>query len=85
MNEIIETRIGNLSFQNGIPSKESMTKLYDEMDFQRATQAYSDHLITPEQRLQVAMQFSNPRSANRQPSRAASCRCLVVRAKEKHH
>jgi hypothetical protein len=29
-----------LNFENGIPSKESITKLYDEMDFQRATQAY---------------------------------------------
>ncbi len=40
MNTTSKTRIGELSFQNGIPSKESMTKLYDEMDFQRAVQAY---------------------------------------------
>jgi hypothetical protein len=38
--EIVQTRIGELSMQNGIPSKESIAKLYDEMDFQRATQAY---------------------------------------------
>lgn len=38
--ETVQTRIGDLRFQDGIPSNESMTKLYDEMDFQRATQAY---------------------------------------------
>jgi len=38
--EDIETRIGKLSFENGFPSKDTATKLYDEMDFQRATQAY---------------------------------------------
>ena len=38
--EDINTRIGKLTFENGIPSSESMAKLYDEMDFQRATQAY---------------------------------------------
>ena len=36
----VETRIGKLSFENGFPSKDTATKLYDEMDFQRATQAY---------------------------------------------
>src|SRR5215467_427700 len=38
--EDIDTHIGKLSFENGYPSKETATKLYDEMDFQRATQAY---------------------------------------------
>ena len=38
--EIRDTRIGKLSFGNGYPSKDTATKLYDEMDFQRATQAY---------------------------------------------
>ena len=38
--EDISTRIGTLSFENGFPSKDTATKLYDEMDFQRATQAY---------------------------------------------
>jgi hypothetical protein len=36
----IDTHIGKLSFENGYPSKGTATKLYDEMDFQRATQAY---------------------------------------------
>ena len=38
--QTVETRIGKLSFLNGYPSKDTATKLYDEMDFQRATQAY---------------------------------------------
>ena len=38
--QAMETRIGTLSFENGYPSKDTATKLYDEMDFQRATQAY---------------------------------------------
>ncbi|MBM3103711.1 DUF1254 domain-containing protein [Pseudomonas sp. V1] len=40
----IDTRIGKLQFThdfaNGYPSSESVQKLYDEMDFQRASQAY---------------------------------------------
>ena len=42
--ETITTRIGDLNFThdfiNGNPTKETIVKLYDEMDFQRATQAY---------------------------------------------
>ena len=38
--DTVQTRIGELKMEHGIPSKESMTKLYDEMDFQRACQAY---------------------------------------------
>jgi hypothetical protein len=38
--ETKDTRIGKLSFENGFPSKDTATKLYDEMDFQRACQAY---------------------------------------------
>lgn len=40
MNGSIETRIGKLDFESGFPSDESVQKLYDEMDFHRATQAY---------------------------------------------
>jgi hypothetical protein len=36
----IDTRIGTLELQNGYPSKATVEKLYDEMDFQRATQAF---------------------------------------------
>lgn len=36
----IETRIGSLEFINGYPSSKTIEKLYGEMDFQRAVQAY---------------------------------------------
>ena len=35
-----KTRIGELSFDFGMPTGETVAKLYDEMDFQRAVQAY---------------------------------------------
>ena len=42
--ETIKTRIGNLSFThdfaNGYPTTETQQKLFDEIDFQRACQAY---------------------------------------------
>ncbi len=42
--ETVQTRIGELSFthdfENGYPSDETVEKLYDEIDFQRACQAY---------------------------------------------
>lgn len=39
-NGSIQTPIGKLSFESGYPSDESVLKLYDAMDFQRACQAY---------------------------------------------
>jgi hypothetical protein len=38
--ETVDTRIGKLQFESGYPSRETVAKLYDEMDFQRACQAY---------------------------------------------
>ncbi|MEZ5833118.1 MAG: DUF1254 domain-containing protein [Dongiaceae bacterium] len=38
--ETMDTRIGKLTFESGYPSDETVQKLYDEMDFQRACQAY---------------------------------------------
>ena len=38
--QTIETRIGKLDLQVGYPSKATAETLYDEMDFQRATQAF---------------------------------------------
>jgi hypothetical protein len=38
--ETRDTRIGKLVFENGYPSKETREKLYDDRDFQRASQAY---------------------------------------------
>lgn len=36
----LDTRIGTLHIQNGYPDEASVAKLYDEIDFQRACQAY---------------------------------------------
>jgi hypothetical protein len=38
--QTIDTRIGKLDFELGVPTKETVAKLYDEMDFQRACQLY---------------------------------------------
>jgi hypothetical protein len=38
--QAVNTRIGKIELQAGYPSKASAEKLYDEMDFQRATQAF---------------------------------------------
>lgn len=38
--ETIDSRIGELAFESGYPTDETVQKLYDEMDFQRASQAY---------------------------------------------
>jgi hypothetical protein len=42
--QTVDTRIGKLEFthdfENGYPTDKTIAKLYDEMDFQRATQAY---------------------------------------------
>ena len=40
MTGTINSRIGPLAFDGGYPTDATVTKLYDEMDFQRATQAY---------------------------------------------
>jgi len=39
-NPVMQTRIGELRFEHGSPTQETVRKLYDEMDFQRASQAY---------------------------------------------
>lgn len=39
-NGTVETRIGELTFEHGYPSRKSVEKLYEAMDFHRATQAY---------------------------------------------
>jgi len=36
----IASRIGSLEFEGGYPTSESIVKLYDELDFQRAVQTY---------------------------------------------
>ena len=36
----VETRLGTLDYESGYPTPETTQTLYDEMDFQRAVQAY---------------------------------------------
>ena len=38
--ETLDTRVGKLDFEAGYPTPETVEKLYDELDFQRAVQAY---------------------------------------------
>jgi hypothetical protein len=38
--QTIDTHIGKLDFELGVPTSETTTRLYDEMDFQRAVQCY---------------------------------------------
>jgi len=35
-----ESRLGTLNFEQGFPTEETTRKVFDEMDFQRAVQAY---------------------------------------------
>jgi hypothetical protein len=36
----VNTRIGKLQFEHGVPTQATVKNLYDEMDFQRACQLY---------------------------------------------
>src|SRR5262244_3111907 len=38
--ENIQARVGKLTLENGFPTKDTASKLYDEIDFARATQAF---------------------------------------------
>src|SRR5512136_2416712 len=40
MPDKLDTRIGTLTFSDGVPDKASMEKIYENLDFQRAVQAY---------------------------------------------
>ena len=37
---IVNSRLGKLEFTSGYPTKETASRLYDELDFQRAVQIY---------------------------------------------
>ena len=39
-NSVVDSRIGELEFSSGYPTEATVDKLYDELDFQRAVQAY---------------------------------------------
>ena len=38
--DLVETRIGVLTFEKGFPTEETKRKVFDEIDYQRAVQAY---------------------------------------------
>ena len=40
----VETRIGTLDFKDGLPSKATLDKLYDNLDFTDAYRAFMDNL-----------------------------------------
>jgi len=40
----VDTRIGTLDFSDGLPSKETLDKVYDNLDFTHAMRAFSDTL-----------------------------------------
>jgi hypothetical protein len=52
--QTIDTRIGTLDFELGLPTRETATKLYNEMDFQNAVQSYlwGVHIVGVEQNRQ---------------------------------
>lgn len=42
--DTVETRIGTLEFKDGVPSEDTATKLYDNLDFTYAYRAFMDNL-----------------------------------------
>ena len=38
----VETRIGTLDFKDGAPSKATLDKVYDDLDFTHAQRAFAD-------------------------------------------
>ena len=40
----VETRIGTLEFKDGLPSKATLDKVYDNLDYLHALRAFSDTL-----------------------------------------
>ena len=58
---IAETRIGKLRFDQGYPTEDTAKRLYDEMDFQRAVQAYLWSVpLVAMQALHERLQKQNP-------------------------
>lgn len=42
--DTVDTRIGTLDFQDGLPSKQTLDKVYDNIDFSHAMRAFADTL-----------------------------------------
>jgi hypothetical protein len=38
--QTVDTRVGKLDFEHGVPTKATVENLYDQMDYQRACQLY---------------------------------------------
>ncbi|MGB5567025.1 MAG: DUF1254 domain-containing protein, partial [Acidimicrobiia bacterium] len=38
--DILNTRLGSLTFKDGVPSDDTVSKVYDNLDFTRALDAY---------------------------------------------
>ncbi|GAO44042.1 hypothetical protein [Flavihumibacter petaseus] len=45
----IETPVGKLSFESGYPTSESVQKLYDDLDFQRADRSILWQILDADQ------------------------------------
>jgi hypothetical protein len=61
--ESVETRIGRLDFELGLPTEQTVTKLFDEVDFQRAVQCYiwSLPIVGMEQLINISQANSGAR------------------------
>ena len=49
LNGTVETRIGTLEFRGGYPTEETVAKAFDQLDVQRATQAYLEFMALASQ------------------------------------
>ena len=66
----VETLFGTLNFFDGFPDKASAEKLYDNLDFQRAVQAYL-LALPPSTRPPIATRFASSGRSTK-PSRSSS-------------
>ena len=68
----VPTRLGDLTLENGYPSRQTADRLYDEMDFQRATQAYLWRC-----RQLASRRFMTRRQRHSAPAMAISCSTAI--------
>jgi len=54
--QTVDTRIGKLSFEHGLPTEHTVTELFDTFDFQRACEAY---VLTPNATTPYVVSFVN--------------------------
>ncbi len=83
----IESRIGPLAFEGGYPTDDTVAKLYEEMDFQRAVQCYMwaipivSFAKWQEQHETVFGQQDGDQSGDQIPHRARRTHGVVLRGK----